>query len=121
QARQHNPENPKYRDAVKSLSKNARNMNGRGYANGDESTYQSKTFAIQGHAFFRQGKSGQALIAYDNAIALQTQDAQCYKNLASILVQFHHFEEAAFRFTQALRLNPQDASTRMEMGYLFIK
>jgi len=121
QARQHNPENPKYRDAVKSLSKNARNMNGRGYANGDESTYQSKTFAIQGHAFFRLGKSGQALIAYDNAIALRTQDAQCYKNLASILVQFHHFEEAAFRFTQALRLNPQDASTRMEMGYLFIK
>jgi RecQ family ATP-dependent DNA helicase len=121
QAVRYNPENPKYRDAVKSFSQNATNMNGRGYANGDENTSQSETFATQGHAFFRQRKLDQALIAYYNAIALQTRDAQCYKNVASILVRFHHYEGAAFRYTQALRLDPQNVSTHMEMGYLLIE
>ena len=121
QARQHNPENPKYRDAMESLSKNTRNMHGGEYGTSDENAAQSQSFATLGHAFFRQGKSGLALIAYDKAIALRTQDAQCFKNLAGILVQVHHYEEAAFRFTQALRLDPHDASTRMDMGYLLIK
>jgi signal transduction histidine kinase/tetratricopeptide (TPR) repeat protein len=121
QARQHNPENPKFRDAVESLSKNASNMHAGEYGNSDENASQSQSFATLGHAFFRQRKSGLALIAYDKAIALRTQDSQCYKNLASILVQVRYYEEAAYRYTQALRLDPQDASTHMDMGYLLIK
>lgn len=64
------------------------------------------------------GNYHEALKAYYRMIYNYPQDAQIYKDMGHVLSELQQYEEALFRFEQALHLEPTDADIRQKKATL---
>lgn len=66
-----------------------------------------------------QGKPGEAVRCYQEAVALKQDYSEAHQNLGRTLAALGRMEEAAPHFEKALHLRPGDATAHHDMGSVF--
>jgi tetratricopeptide (TPR) repeat protein len=74
-----------------------------------------------GMMLHRSGKLEEALKAYDKAISLQPENAELWKNLATVLVELHRPDEAFLGLQHALKLRPRYVDAANLSGLLLFR
>ena len=76
---------------------------------------------ILGVIFEAQGKSKEALVAYENTIRKNPEYLDVYHNAGILLNTLGRVEEAVEKFGKAVELNPEDFDARNNIGVLLQK
>jgi tetratricopeptide (TPR) repeat protein len=73
-----------------------------------------------GNALAAQGRAGEAVRCFEQAIALRPDDSGAHKNLADVLSALDRHDEAAAHYEKVLQLNPGDAAAHNNVGGVFL-
>jgi tetratricopeptide (TPR) repeat protein len=69
-----------------------------------------------GNVLVAQGRAGDAVRCFEEAVAVQPDNIAAHKNLADLLSALERHAEAEVHYTKVLRLNPNDAAVHNNMG-----
>ncbi len=77
----------------------------------------AEAFFLKGTALSKLGKHGDAVIAYDEAIRINSKYSLAWKNKGSSLCDLNKFEDAIKCYEEAIEINPNDATAWTYKGH----
>ncbi len=75
-------------------------------------------FSLEGNRYLQEGKYGQAVLEYENALKENTSETKIYFNLAIAYYAEGKMSKAAQALEKLLLLNPKDVEARYNLGCL---